>query len=145
MANISNSGWLWHARYGHLNFHSLKQLNDKRMVDGLQKITQVNQFCDGCLIGKQHATHFPRTTYRVKESLDLIHGDLCESPSSNRNSILSTTSKLSIFTITKSTKLLHVPNLSVIFLTIPRIGKPTKLMTFIFPESRCHLMFNRFA
>ncbi|KAJ8748569.1 hypothetical protein K2173_003470 [Erythroxylum novogranatense] len=52
MANISNNGWLWHARYGHLNFHSLKQLTDKRMVEGLLKITQVNQFCDGCLIGK---------------------------------------------------------------------------------------------
>ena len=38
MTNI-NGGWLWHARYGHLNFHSLKQLNDKRMVEGLLKIT----------------------------------------------------------------------------------------------------------
>ena len=79
MANISNNGWIWHARYGHLNFHSLKQLNDKRMVEGLAKITQVNQFCDGCLIGKQHRTPFPRTTtYHTKESLDLVHGDLCE-------------------------------------------------------------------
>ena len=36
-------------------------------------------------------------------------------------------------------------NLSVVFLSIPRIGKATELMAFIFPESRCHLMFNRFA
>ena len=40
MTNISNGGWLWHARYGHLNFHSLKQLNDKRMVEELPKITK---------------------------------------------------------------------------------------------------------
>ena len=78
MTNISNGGWLWHARYGHLNFHSLKQLNDKRMVEGLPKITQVNQFCDRCLIGKPHRTPFPRTTtYPAKESLDVVHGDLC--------------------------------------------------------------------
>ena len=44
MANISNDGWLWHARYGHLTFHYLKQLTDKKMVEGLPKITQVNQF-----------------------------------------------------------------------------------------------------
>ena len=48
------------------------------MIGGLPKITQVNQFCDACLIGKQHRPPFPRTTtYHVKESLDLIHGDLC--------------------------------------------------------------------
>jgi len=54
---------------------------------------------------------------------------------SNRNSIPSTTSKLSILTITKSIRLLHVPNLRVVFLAIPRINKATKLTAFILPEA----------
>lgn len=48
------------------------------MVEGLPEITQTNQVCDGCVVGKQHRLPFPHTaTFRAKERLALIHGDLC--------------------------------------------------------------------
>ena len=47
-------------------------------MHGLSAIKGVNKLCDGCLIGKQRRTPFPsRTSYRVDELLELVHGDIC--------------------------------------------------------------------
>ena len=47
-------------------------------MHGLLAIKGVNKLCDGCLIGKQRRTPFPsRTSYRVDEPLELVHGDIC--------------------------------------------------------------------
>ncbi|KAK2966032.1 hypothetical protein RJ640_012291 [Escallonia rubra] len=35
---VKNESWLWHKRYGHLNFQSLRSLQQKEMVYGLPKI-----------------------------------------------------------------------------------------------------------
>lgn len=78
LTKLEEQGWLWHARYGHLNFHSLKKLSSKGMVDGMPKINQSAQICDGCIIGKLHRSPFPqKAIFRAKEPLELIHGDLC--------------------------------------------------------------------
>jgi hypothetical protein len=39
LANMSyeEKNWLWHLKYGHLNFHSLKLLTSKELVYGLLK------------------------------------------------------------------------------------------------------------
>ena len=48
------------------------------MVHGFSAIIGVNKLCDGCLIGKQRRTPFPsRTSYRIDEPLELVHGDIC--------------------------------------------------------------------
>jgi transposase InsO family protein len=48
------------------------------MVCGIPSIEYVNAFCDGCAIGKQHRTPFPRaTTFRVERQLELVYTDLC--------------------------------------------------------------------
>jgi IS30 family transposase len=48
------------------------------MVKWLSVLDQVDQVCDGCLIGKQKRTPFPNQAHRRAEfALDLVHGDLC--------------------------------------------------------------------
>jgi hypothetical protein len=52
VAHASEAAWQWHARYGHLNFGSLRKLATQRMVRGLPKLTQVEKVCDSFLVGK---------------------------------------------------------------------------------------------
>jgi hypothetical protein len=55
----SEATWLWHARFRHLNFGSLRRLATQDMVRGLPVREQANQVCDGCMIGKQRHALFP--------------------------------------------------------------------------------------
>ena len=34
MTKMGEKAWLWHARYGHLNFSSLRELGVKEMAEG---------------------------------------------------------------------------------------------------------------
>lgn len=78
MASITNDPWLWHARYGHLNFYALRKLADENLVKGLPQLEQVNQVCDCCVISKQHRTSFPHVRKSQSEKhLQLMYGDLC--------------------------------------------------------------------
>jgi transposase InsO family protein len=77
-ASAGEEAWKWHARYGHLNFESLRKLGHDGMVHGMPMIEHVDEICDGCLVGKQRRASFPATAkYRADERLDLVHGDLC--------------------------------------------------------------------
>lgn len=78
MSKIHEESWLWHARYGHLNFRSLRDFCTKSMVEGIPMIKGGENVCDGCVLGKQHRAPFPRaSTYRASAGLELVHGDLC--------------------------------------------------------------------
>lgn len=44
--------WLWHARYGYLNFRLLRELGAKNMVEGMPLIQRAEQVCEGCALGK---------------------------------------------------------------------------------------------
>jgi transposase InsO family protein len=78
LSKMDEEAWLWHARYGHLNFRSLCDLGAKEMVEGIPLIRRAEQVCDGCALGKQHRTPFPRASeYRANAGLELVHGDLC--------------------------------------------------------------------
>jgi hypothetical protein len=44
--------WLWHARFGHLNFLAMCKLAGDDMVRGLQEVDQVDSVCTGSLISK---------------------------------------------------------------------------------------------
>jgi hypothetical protein len=59
LANSDDDSWLWHARFGHVNFHALKKMSKMEMVSGMPLIDHVDRVCDGCLIGKQHRAPFP--------------------------------------------------------------------------------------
>ena len=59
MTKMDETALLWHARYGHLNFRSLRELGTKEMVEGIPLIRCAEQVCNGCALGKQHRTPFP--------------------------------------------------------------------------------------
>jgi transposase InsO family protein len=48
------------------------------MVQGLPCLDHVEQFCDVCMLTKQRRLPFPQqSSFRAKERLELVHGDLC--------------------------------------------------------------------
>ena len=78
LAKSDDDSWLWHARFGHVNFYALKKMSKMEMVSGMPFIDHVDRVCDGCLVGKQHRRPFPaQSTYRASDALELLHGDLC--------------------------------------------------------------------
>jgi hypothetical protein len=60
VAKADDKAWLWHGRYGHLNFRALQELGAKQMVYGLPQLNRHEEFCDGCALGKQHRLPFPQ-------------------------------------------------------------------------------------
>ncbi|KAJ4722910.1 Retrovirus-related Pol polyprotein from transposon TNT 1-94 [Melia azedarach] len=77
-AYYKDASWLWHLRFGHLNFRGLELLAKKEMVRGLPYINHPNQLCEGCLHGKQFRKSFPKeSTFKAKKPLELIHADVC--------------------------------------------------------------------
>jgi hypothetical protein len=76
-ARQSEEPWLWHARFGHLNFDVLRSLAHQKMVYGLPVIKHTGELCD-CLAGKQRRLPFlEMAKYRAGDFLHLVHGDLC--------------------------------------------------------------------
>ncbi|KAE8681124.1 hypothetical protein F3Y22_tig00111342pilonHSYRG00188 [Hibiscus syriacus] len=77
-ACYKDASWLWHLRFGHLNFGGLELLSKKEMVKGLPHINHPDQLCEGCLVGKQFRKSFPKESEtRAKKPLELIHTDMC--------------------------------------------------------------------
>nr|CAD1820646.1 unnamed protein product [Ananas comosus var. bracteatus] len=72
-----DESYLWHLRYGHLNLKGLHLLKEKNMVLGLPSINKVDKICEGCVYGKLHRLPFPKTSWRAKAPLELIHADIC--------------------------------------------------------------------
>ena len=67
-----NESELWHLRFGHLNFDSLKLLKNREMVIGLPPITNEMKICEGCIYGKMHRSPFPTSSWRVRAPLELV-------------------------------------------------------------------------
>ena len=68
VAKVDDVAWLWHGRYGHLNFRALRELGVKDMVDGMPLIDRIKEFCDGCALGKQQRHPFPQVaSYRANK------------------------------------------------------------------------------
>ena len=77
-AKLKDKAWLWHFRYGHLNFGGLKTLQQKNMVMGLPQITTSSQVFEECVVSKQHRNQFPQgKSWRAKKALELVHSDIC--------------------------------------------------------------------
>ena len=76
---IEDSNWLWHLRFGHLNFRGLKLLVQNNMVKGLPTIDIPDRACEGCLLGKQHRNSFPiGKSKRAEQPLELMHTNICD-------------------------------------------------------------------
>eukprot|EP00253_Pinus_taeda_P011564 PITA_11564 len=68
-----DENWLWHLRFGHLNFVGLNLLSRKRMVRGLPLIEKRDSLCEDCILGKQHRESFPSgKSIRVKATLEIV-------------------------------------------------------------------------
>ena len=53
-AEVKDENWLWHLRFGVLNF-----LHRKGMLKGFPLIEKLDSLCEGCILGKQHRETFP--------------------------------------------------------------------------------------
>ena len=70
--------WLWHSRFGHLSFHTLKEMSNKKLVEGLPPVHVPSKLCTNCIAGKHHRMSFPKlSSFRATELLELIHTDIC--------------------------------------------------------------------
>ena len=58
----SDESWLWHMRYGHLNFKDLNLTHAKDIVTGLPQVRIPKFVCDHCMINKQTRTSFSNYT-----------------------------------------------------------------------------------
>eukprot|EP00253_Pinus_taeda_P005116 PITA_05116 len=77
---VKDENWLWHLRFGHLNFGGLNLLHRKKMVRGLPLIQKPDSLCEGCILGKQHKESFPAgKSIRAKAPLEIVHSDVCGS------------------------------------------------------------------
>ncbi|CAN6572549.1 unnamed protein product [Malus baccata var. baccata] len=75
---VQEDSKLWHKRFGHLSFQSLKKLQEKEMVHGLPSIQENEEICERCALGKHHRDSFPHgKSWRAKAPLELIHTDVC--------------------------------------------------------------------
>jgi hypothetical protein len=73
-----DSNWLWHMRYGHLNFRSLSYLSTKNLVSGLPVLDAHKKTCEVCLSGKQSRLLFVyEKPKRSKIAPEVIHYDMC--------------------------------------------------------------------
>ena len=73
----SNLSYLWRLRYGHLNSKGVRLLKQKNMVVRLPSIDGEGKICEGCIFGKMHRLPFPKTSWRAKAPLELVHADIC--------------------------------------------------------------------
>ena len=93
-AKVKDENWLWHLRFGHLNFGGLNLLHRKGMVKGFPLIEKLDNLCEGCILGKQHRETFPiGKLVRAKAPLEIVHSDLCgpmQTPSIGGNHYLLT-------------------------------------------------------
>ena len=79
--------FLWHARFGHINYDSLCLLKRKG-VSGLPTIPRQLKQCDVCILGKHSKQPFYENTSKASRKLGLIHSNLCGAmlvPSANGN------------------------------------------------------------
>eukprot|EP00253_Pinus_taeda_P012937 PITA_12937 len=75
---VKDENWLWHLRFGHLNFGGLNMLHRKGMVKGLPLIEKPDSLCEGCILDKQHKESFPAgKSIRAKALLEIVHPYVC--------------------------------------------------------------------
>ena len=70
--------WLWHSQFGHMSFHTLKEMSNRQLVEGLPVIKVPNKLCRECVAGKHQRTLIPKaSSYQSGEHLELVHADIC--------------------------------------------------------------------
>ena len=75
---------VWHERFGHANYHTIKAAIRHGAVSGLQVVEELSPvspapeiFCEACCLGKQARFPIPCSTRRASACGELIHFDTC--------------------------------------------------------------------
>ena len=82
-----SSSLLWHVRFGHINYNSLRLLKNNG-VYRFPTIPRKLKQCDARILGKHRKQPFHDTTSTACGKIGLIHFDLCglvHVPSANEN------------------------------------------------------------
>jgi len=58
--DVEKKSWLWHLKYGHLNFASLNLLTSQEMDYGFPKVEEDKTLYEGCALGKHDIYTFPK-------------------------------------------------------------------------------------
>ena len=70
--------WLWHKRYGHLNFKRLRMMSNNKIVTGITNVQQPSKVCDSCCESKQSRKSYnTEITTRSLAVLNLVHTNVC--------------------------------------------------------------------
>ena len=67
---------LWHQGLGHIGEKGLQILHGKAMVEGITNSTLYFYFYGNCVYGKQNRVSLCSFGKRVKQLLELMHGDV---------------------------------------------------------------------
>ncbi len=68
-----NSLQLWHERLGLLNKQHVKKFLRSQGIE----VHNDSEFCEACVLGKQHRLPFLNRQQRAKNVGELIHSDVC--------------------------------------------------------------------
>ena len=72
------NSWTWHRKLGQQNFNSMNKMQQKEMITGLPTLTEMNDACEGFIIGKHQGEKFDKEgSWRASKPLELVHTDLC--------------------------------------------------------------------
>ena len=71
-----SSNLLWHAKFGHINYDSLRIMKQKGVL-GLHTIPRQLSQCDTCILSKHGKQPFHDSMFWASRKLGLIHSDLC--------------------------------------------------------------------
>ncbi|KAL4369739.1 hypothetical protein GQ457_05G028760 [Hibiscus cannabinus] len=75
---LEDPAWLWHARLGHVNFHDLKMMGEKKLAVGILLLSRSNKSCETCVIAKHARSPFQnQANFRAEKSLELLHAVIC--------------------------------------------------------------------
>jgi hypothetical protein len=76
--SVIEDSWIWHRRLGHLNFASMKKMQQTDMVCGLPVLIELKEVCECCVSRKHHREKFDKEeAWRASYPLELMHADLC--------------------------------------------------------------------
>ena len=74
----TSEDWLWHSQFGHISFHTLKEISSKKLIEGLPPVNVPSKLCQNFIAGKHHMTPFPQgSSFCAIEPLELIYADIC--------------------------------------------------------------------
>jgi hypothetical protein len=75
--NVSTSADMWHRRFGHIGYGSLRKMSRNKSVRalGVLSVPDKPQICDVCDKAKLKRVHFAPSSDRAKHPLELVHSD----------------------------------------------------------------------